>query len=106
MKHELVEIIEASINNGIGVSIDLLERFNCGEYDFGQDKMGINDSVVAAEYKEGRDFTENRLNGGIVRSAALSEMIKNIELDSEGLYSEDDFSDLLSKVGGVGRRNR
>jgi hypothetical protein len=96
MKHKLVELIEESIGRGIGIAIDLLEQFNRGDYDFGQDRME-RQGVSSEEYNAVKMETENRLNGDVLRSEVVTDTLKNMEMDNNDLYSEKSFSALLSK---------
>jgi hypothetical protein len=96
MKHELVELIEASIENGVGTAIDLLEQFNRGDYDYGQDRMEEND-VSSEEQKLVRMETENRLNDDVNRAYLVSGLLKTMEVDDYGLFTEKSFSELLLK---------
>lgn len=101
MKHELVELIEASIENGISLAMDLLEQFNRGDYDFGQDRMDKAD-VPMEEYNAVELEAKNRLHSDVVRSEVVASMLKKMETDADGLDTEKSFAELLEKRGDDG----
>lgn len=103
MKHELVKLIETSIDHGIGIAIDLLEMFNHGDYDFGMDGvLAIDGSESALEFDAEKDKAASRLKADVDRAVMMSKMLAKMDLDEDGLYSEDDFAELFGKVGADG----